>query len=252
MVESQQSWNAEEYARHAHFVPEFGKALVRLLDPRPGERVLDLGCGDGVLTMEIAARGAHVLGVDRSPELVEAARARGLEVRLIDARHLEFHSEFDAAFSNAVLHWILEPDEVIAGVKRALKPGGRFVAEFGGHGNVAAITVALLSVLRESGIDAWEDLPWYYPTAEEYRERLERQGFRVHFIDLIPRPTALPTGIEGWLDTFAKPFLTRLPEEFRAQAKSRVVTLLHPVLCDRHGNWTADYVRLRFFAEARG
>ncbi|MGH7914391.1 MAG: SAM-dependent methyltransferase, partial [Candidatus Binataceae bacterium] len=139
-------------------------------------------------------------------------------------------------------------DEVIAGVHRALKPGGRFVGEMGGHGCVAAITVALIAVLERHGVDGKSARPWYFPTVDDYRGRLERGGFTVEYIELIPRPTPLPTDMAGWLDTFAAPFLHRLPAKERAGAREETIAMLKPVLCDEAGRWTGDYIRLRFLA----
>jgi SAM-dependent methyltransferase len=173
---------------------------------------------------------------------------RYVDARVMDGQALAFEGEFDAVFSNAALHWMREPDRVLAGVHRALRPGGRFVAEFGGHGNVAAITVALLAVLGQHGVSAENAIPWYFPTAEAYRQRLETHGFKVPDIALTPRPTPLPTDVGGWLDTFAGPFFARLPEGERTRARDEAAALLHPVLCDDHGRWFADYVRLRFLA----
>ena len=246
-----QSWSAEGYATNAGFVPVLGRAVLDLMDPRPGERILDLGCGDGALTAQIAERGAAVVGVDASPDLLAAAKARGLDVRLMDGQRLAFEAEFDAVFSNAALHWMLDQDAVADGVRRALKPGGRFVAECGGHGNIAAIATALLASLDRIGVDGRRRFPWVFPTPDACRARLERHGFSVRLAELIPRPTPLPTGIEGWLSTFANPFLAGLSEDDRRSVVRHAVTLLAPSLCDEQGRWTADYVRLRFFAELR-
>src|SRR3954471_10685224 len=172
-----QQWSPADYQRHAAFVPALGASILSRLDPKAGERILDLGCGDGVLTAQIVAAGALVTGVDASPEMVSAAWARGVDARLVDARALPFHGEFDAVFSNAVLHWVPEADAVLAGVARALRPGGRFVAEFGGHTNVAAITVAIRAAFARHAVAT--ALPWYYPTPEEYRGRLVANGFAV-------------------------------------------------------------------------
>jgi trans-aconitate methyltransferase len=244
-----QTWEAERYAEHARFVPALGQPVLELLRPQPGERILDLGCGDGVLTEKIAAAGATVMGVDASADMVSAARKRGIDARIADGASLEFSREFDAVFSNAALHWMKDkPDAVIAAVARALKPGGRFAGEMGGHGCVAAITVALFAVLERRGIDAKSAAPWYFPTVADYRGRLERAGFNVEYIELIPRPTPLPTDMAGWLDTFAAPFLRRLPEAERIRARDEAIAMLRPVLCDEAGRWTADYMRLRFLA----
>ncbi len=227
-----------------------GNAIFEVLSPQPGERILDLGCGDGVLTQRLADIGASVVGVDSSPEMIAAAKARRLDARLLDATKLPFTNEFDAVFSNAVLHWIKStPNAPIEGAFRALKPGGRFVGEFGGHGNVAAIGVALIAALEKRGVrDASTFMPQFFPTAEDYRNRLEKAGFTVPYCELVPRPTPLPTGMRGWLETFGKAYCAALPPGDHDGYLDDVVHLLRPVLCDAQGNWTADYIRLRFAA----
>lgn len=242
-----QSWTPEHYARNAGFVAELGQPVVELLDPKPGERILDLGCGDGVLT-ERLAETVEVVGVDSSPAQVAGACGRGVDARVMDGRALSFDREFDAVFTNAALHWMTDPDAVIRGVVRALKPGGRFVGEFGGHGNVAAITVALIAVLQRRGLADELTYPWYFPTADEYRARLEAHGFEVSEIALFPRLTPIPTGLDGWLDTFGEQFLRLVPESERPGFRAEVADLLRPYICDSAGRWTADYVRLRFAA----
>jgi SAM-dependent methyltransferase len=244
-----QDWQAERYARNARFVADLGQPVVELLAPEPGERILDLGCGDGALTRKLAELGCDVVGVDAGPDMIRVARELGLDAHVVDGHELAFEREFDAVFSNAALHWMKrDPDAVVAGVARALKLGGRFVGEFGGHGNVAAIVTALLAVLARRDLDGMTAHPWYFPTPAAYRKRLEEHGFRVESIDLIPRPTPLPTGMSAWLDTFAEPMLKLLPEGERSAAKEEAVGLLAPALRDEAGNWTADYVRLRFRA----
>jgi len=249
MAEFVQTWSAADYARNAGFVPALGGPVVDLLDPRPGERILDLGCGDGALTAEIAARGAAVTGLDASPELIAAARARGLSVSLGDAQRLAFDGRFDAVFTNAALHWMPDQAAVAAGVRRALVPGGRFVGEFGGHGNVAAIVTALLAALARHGVDGAARLPWTFPTAAEFAALLAGEGFEVATIALVPRPTPLPTGLAGWLETFANPFLGGLDAAARDDVLVTAAALCAPSLRDRSGGWTADYVRLRFAAK---
>ncbi|HLW69746.1 MAG TPA: methyltransferase domain-containing protein [Candidatus Binataceae bacterium] len=252
IAEPAQKWNADRYARNAYFVPALGQPVLELLAPRAGERILDLGCGDGVLTEKIAAAGATVIGIDASTEMIAAARRRGLEAMVMDGFSLSFAAEFDAVFSNAAIHWMkVDPDAVIAGVRRALKDGGRFVAEMGGHGCVAAITVAMLAVLKQRGVRTESVIPWYFPTVDDYRGRLERNGFAVDYIELIPRPTPLPTAMEGWLETFGEPLFKLLPPAERAAARDEVIALVRPVLCDEQGRWTADYIRLRFAAHVR-
>lgn len=244
-----QTWSAEGYARNARFVAELGEPVVDWLDPKLGERVLDVGCGDGALTASIVARGADVVGVDSSLALVEAARARGIDARVMDVYALPFRQEFDAAFSNAALHWMREPDLALANIARALKPRGRLAGEMGAQGNVAAISTAILAVLRAHEIDGEARWPWYFPTPAEYAERLETRGFVVLRMELIPRPTPLPTGMRAWLDTFANPFLTGVSDQERGDMLEEVTSLLAPSLRGRAGAWTADYVRLRFAAQ---
>jgi len=244
------SWDAAVYAANAVFVAVLGAPVLALLAPRAGERVLDLGCGDGALTARVAAAGAAVVGVDAAPAMVAAARAAGLDARLCDGQALAFEREFDACFSNAALHWMPRQDDVLAGVARALRPGGRFVAEMGGHGNVAAITTALRAVLARRG--ATSEWSWFFPTPAEYRARLERAGFVVDSMELIPRPTALPAGLSSWLEMFAQAFFARLPAADVPAALREAEELLRPALCDERGEWTADYVRLRFSAHLAG
>ncbi|EYD74082.1 SAM-dependent methyltransferase [Rubellimicrobium mesophilum DSM 19309] len=210
--------------------------------------MLDPGCGDGTLTSEIGGREAEVLGVDSSAELLEAARARGVPTQRMDGQALTFEAEFDAVFTNAALHWMRDHDAVVRGVSRALRPGGRFVGEFGGHGNVAAIVTALVAALGHQGLDGAARIPWVFPTPQEWRRRLEEQGFEVRLAVLIPRPTPLPTGMEGWLATFANPFVSGLAPPEREAVLAEAVRLLMLTLRAQDGSWTADYVRLRFAA----
>jgi trans-aconitate methyltransferase len=242
----QQTWDPERYAKNARFVADLGAPVLALLAPRPGERVLDLGCGDGALTEKLAAAGCRVVGVDGSPEQIEAARARGLDARVMDGQALEFEADFDAVFSNAALHWMRRADAVIDGVWRALVPGGRFVGEFGGQGCVVRIVGALEAALARRGAAPVE--PWFFPSDEEYRRRLEGRGFRVDSAELIPRPTPLPGDIADWLETFAERFLVAVPPEERQALLDEVREELRADLCDGEGGWSADYVRLRFAA----
>lgn len=241
-----QVWSPDRYAHHASFVPALGASILERLSPQPGERVLDLGCGDGTLTVKLVDRGARVVGVDASLEMLEVAKRRGLDVRLMDGRLLTFDAEFDAVFSNAALHWIPEADAVVKGVVRALKPGGRFVAELGGHMNIAAISTAIRAVIARHQIAS--EWPCYYPSADEYAAILRAHGLVVEFIKLFPRPTPLPTGMLGWLETFRYALFASLPIEQRVQIQQEIIGLLAPSLCDADGNWTADYVRLQVVA----
>lgn len=240
------NWDAKKYVEHAGFVATLGAPVLDLLAPRAGERILDLGCGDGALTSRIAASGAIVVGVDAAPSMIAAAQKAGLDARVCDGHSLTFEREFDAVFSNASLHWMTRPDDVLTGVARALKPGGRFVAEFGGHGNVAAVTTALRAVAARRGVKlSWS---WYFPTPAEYAARLTRAGFIVESIVSIPRPTVLPAGMSAWLDMFAQAAFSCLSPADVPDALREAEELLRPALCDQGGSWTADYVRLRFSA----
>ncbi|MFT3986547.1 class I SAM-dependent methyltransferase [Aestuariivirga sp.] len=240
----QQTWSSDSYDAHARFVSDLAGGVMEWLQPKKGERILDLGCGDGVLTEKLVATGAVVTGVDTSEDFLRAARARGLNVWNIDGQALTFTSSFEAVFSNAALHWMTDAEAVVDGVWRALVPGGRFVAEFGGHGNVAAIVTAMKAVARMRRIGDTQSHPWFFPTPAIYQRMLEAKGFEVKRIGLFPRPTILPTGMSEWLRVFREPFFSQFGKKAGA-ALEDTVELLRPSLCDNDGNWTADYVRLR-------
>lgn len=243
-------WNAADYAANAGFVPALGAAALELLAPEVGESILDLGCGDGVLTERIAAAGANVLGVDTDPDMLAAAAARGLTVDRMDGRRLPFEGRFDAVFSNAALHWMADQQAVADGVFRALKPGGRYVGECGGFGNIATIRTAIRAVLAAAGHDAEAGTGQVYQSAEAFEARHRAAGFTDIEARIIPRPTPLPTGIRGWLKTFRAGFLDAagVPEGEREAVVEAIEALLAPALRDEAGQWTADYVRLRWRA----
>ena len=243
-----QAWDAAGYARHARFVADLGADTLALLAPQPGELILDVGCGDGALTERIAAAGAQVIGLDADLDQIRAARSLGLPVIAGDAHAPAFGARFDAVFSNAALHWIRDPDRALRAFAGVLRPGGRLVAEQGGHGNVAAIVTAVNAALEAAGHGDRARQPWDFPTPDLQTRRLAAAGFRTEFMALIPRPTPLPTGMAGWLTTFAGPFVDGLPAGTRRAVLDDTTRRLAPVLCDVDGNWTADYVRLRFKA----
>jgi trans-aconitate methyltransferase len=245
---AEQTWDPDRYARNARFVSDLAAAVVALLAPRAGERILDLGCGDGVLTAKLAAMGCDVVGVDGSGAQIEAARKLGLDARVMEGEKLSFHNEFDAVFSNAALHWMRDPKAVLHGVWHALRPNGRFVAEFGGHGCVAKIRRALVEALNRRGLDGEAAAPWYFPTVEEYSALLRQAGFAVGYIALVPRPTPLPGDLTGWLETFGQSFTARLPADQRPAYLAEVREALRPALMNADGVWIADYIRLRFSA----
>ena len=239
-------WDAARYVNEASFVPEMAASLVEVLAPQPGESVLDLGCGDGALTARIAAAGATVLGIDSSAEQLALAHARGLPVARQDAHALPYTARFHAVFSNAALHWMREPARVIAGVARALKPGGRFVAEMGGAGNIGAIVTALESGLRARGIDPAPINPWYFPTPAAYARLLEDAGLVLRSLQYFERPTPFARDVGDWLSLMAVPFLAAVADP--AKLVDDVRECLRPQLLDDAGVWQLDYVRLRFVA----
>jgi trans-aconitate methyltransferase len=243
-----QTWDPVSYARNARFVSDLGSPVLELLAPQAGERILDLGCGDGVLTKKLSDLGCEVVAVDSSAPQVEAARKLGLDTYVMKGEELPYRNEFDAVFSNAVLHWIKRADLMIEGVYRALRPGGRFVAECGGHGCVDKICTALVRALDRRGVDGASRVPWYFPTPGDYATRLERAGFRVNSIALISRPTPLPGDIIDYLETFGQNFLAGLSGQARDEYLQEVRGVLEPQLVSPEGVWVADYVRLRFSA----
>ena len=247
-TERTQTWDAARYAANGRFVANLAGEVLSMLDAKPGERILDLGCGDGALTERIAATGADVTGCDADASMLSAAAERGLKTVEADMRVLSFHGEFDAVFSNAALHWVTDQTSVIRGIHQALRPGGRFVAEMGGLGNIASIRTALLAVMRRFDVDAEEIGGSFYPSEREYRALLEANGFHVVTMTLAPRPTWIAAGMEEWLRTFRSGVLARLPEQEREPVIAEVTGLLRPMLCDGGGQWWADYVRLRFHA----
>jgi SAM-dependent methyltransferase len=247
-------WSPSDYATNAAFVPALGAAALKLLDPQPGELILDLGCGDGSLTRLIMDSGARVIGLDASPEMVEAARAKGVDAFVADAQALGLDEQasrfgqFDAAFSNAALHWMLDPDAVAAGVFAMLKAGGRFAGEMGGDGNVALLRGGLRAELEKRGYPVPAEDPQWYPSVEEFVRLYGCAGFIGVQAHLIPRPTPLPAGVAGWVKTFRSGLLdlAMVPEWERGDVAGSVEQRLAPALRQPDGSWIADYVRLRF------
>ena len=252
--EDRSGWDPDDYDDDHAFVYEYGADLLDLLDPAPGERVLDLGCGTGHLTRKVADAGAAVVGIDSSSEMVGRARQEypGLDFLCADARALPFSTAFDAVLSNAVLHWIDDGDQdaAIGSIHEALRPGGRLVAELGGAGNVGAITEATLAELRERGHGATH--PWYFPDLGEYAARLEAGGFEVTYARLFDRATELDgeEGLRNWLSMFGDSLLCGLREEEREAVVAAIEDRLRPDLFygDR---WIAGYRRLRVVARRR-
>jgi trans-aconitate methyltransferase len=246
-------WDSTLYDESFGIITQLGAGVVELLAPRPGERVVDLGCGTGGLTAQIGAAGADVVGIDASEAMIARARKLYPHLRFEVAMGEDFKLEapVDAVFSNAALHWMSPPQEVAASVARALKPGGRFVAEMGGKGNIATITGAIYLALAEEGISGEQVRnPWYFPSIGEYGSLLERAGFEVVIMQLFDRPTPLddcPNGVADWVRMFGGAFLAAVPATRRAHFQERVNELTRPLL-EREGRWVADYRRLRFVA----
>ncbi|WP_251554825.1 class I SAM-dependent methyltransferase [Neobacillus muris] len=243
------TWNAVLYDNNHAFVSKFGKGLVELLAPQPDESILDLGCGTGDLVFQLHQLGVHVTGIDQSENMIAQAQKKypGLLFEVTDALDLPYQEEFDAVFSNAVLHWIKRPDQVLSCVFDSLKQGGRFVAEFGGKGNVKAITDGIMDQFLEMGMeyDA-EDFPWYYPSIGEYSALMESAGFRVVFAQHFDRPTKLDgdDGLSNWVKMFCGGMLEGISKDIRDSIISKVEINLKPVLY-QNGAWYADYKRIR-------
>lgn len=242
-----QVWSADDYTQKASFVPELGGDVLALLAPKSGERIIDLGCGDGALTLRIAESGATVIGLEPSPELAEVARSRNLEVIDGDAQEPFGSDAYSAVFSNAMFHWLRDPERALRNAYDALRPGGRLVVEQGGLGNVAAVVTAIHATLEAAGLAHLARCPWDFPSVTTQRSRLQRAGFEVREIALHPRPTRLAAGMSGWLETFAGPYLGELAETDRVAIMRDVVRRLD-CLHDPQEGWYADYVRLRFLA----
>ena len=254
MVNAASRWSPADYARNGGFVPQLGAAAVQLLDPQPGELILDVGCGDGTLTEKIAEAGARVIGLDSSPEMVEAARARGVDAFVADAQTLDLAAQadrfgrFDAVFSNAALHWMLETEAVAAGIHGVLRDGGRFVGEMGAAGNLAILRMGIREELGARGYSLPAEDPQWYPTVDEFTRLYGAAGFAPVRADRIERPTDLPGGIRGWVKTFRSGWLdiAMVPEWEREDVVAAIEERLAPELRRADGSYFADYVRLRF------
>lgn len=246
-------WNAGLYDDKHSFVWKMAAGVLDLLEAKPGERILDLGCGTGHLTEQIAATGAKIVGVDRSPDMIRQAREKypSLQFAVMDAREIRFAELFDAVFSNATLHWIKEPEKVVVEIAKVLRPNGRFVAEFGGKGNVGGLMAAVERVWHKLNLPTPD--PWYYPSVGEYSSLLEKHGLEVSYAVLFGRPTPLEDGERGlrnWLTMFGGTFLDQLPEAQREGALAAIEQETRPAL-HRDGRWVMDYRRLRIVAKKR-
>ncbi len=238
-------WNADTYERHGRFISRMGLELLEWLDPGKTEVILDAGCGDGFITRRIAGLCAHVLGVDASADMAAAARANGLEAQHLDIASMTFENRFDAVFSNSVLQWISDPSPAVGAIARALKPGGRFVADLGALGNLAAVLIALQAVGHKNGGNPELANPFFAPTGDEFSSLLKAHGFTIDRLEVEPRITPAETSLMNWVSTIFHPFFDQFDASMRSGIRTEVEELLKPVLCDTSGRWYVDHVRLR-------
>jgi trans-aconitate methyltransferase len=248
----QATWNANLYDDKHSFVWKMAAGVLELLAPKPGEKILDVGCGTGHLTAQIAEADAEVLGVDRSAEMIRQAKEKYpvLRFEVMDATQIVAPEPFDAVFSNATLHWIKEPERVITGIAKALRPGGRFVAEFGGKGNTAGFLEAVRASWTSLQLPGPPPHPWYYPSIAEYSALLERHGFEVTYAILFDRPTPLEDGERGlrnWLDMFGASFVQNLSDDQKSALRDEIEKQARPRLF-QSDKWGMDYRRLRIVA----
>lgn len=242
-------WNVDKYKHNADYVPILGQDLLNLLSPKPKEKILDIGCGNGELTKKISQFNCSVYAIDNSPQMVKAAKNNGINAQVLDAQKMNFNNKFNAVFSNAALHWMKNPNAVISNVYQALKTNGRFCAEFGAKNNIKTIVDAIYAQLQNLNLNGDNYNPWYFPDETEYRLKLEKNGFKVVEISVFERPTTLPTNLVGWLDTFATPFMQDIPTEKKSSFMQAIENTLASKLRNKNNNWIADYVRCRFLAK---
>jgi len=242
-------WDPKGYDEHADYVYKLGEPLIALLSPEEGEKILDLGCGHGELSLRISEFGCELTGVDSNADMVAAAADNGINAILGDARELDFNNEFDGIISNAAIHWMSDIDKVLEGCYRALKIGGRFVGEFGGEGNVEKIISATAKYFQSHPELGEFAMPWYFPSLDQFSYELEIAGFFIEYAELIDRPTPLPTGIKGWLITFYHGLMSNFTDKQKEEFIDNLSEVLKPDLYNEaSAKWHADYVRLRFKA----
>jgi len=242
-------WNASLYDQNHSFVSEYGDNLMELLAPEQGEKILDLGCGTGDLTKKLNDLGVNVVGVDKSNNMITEARNKYPHIPFLarDVTELGYNVAFDAIFSNATLHWVKQPKQALHCIYQSLKPGARFVAEFGGKGNVQTITDEIIHQLNEVGMEyKMEQFPWFYPSIGQYSSLMEEVGFRVIFAQHFDRPTPLDgeNGLKNWMEMFAKSMFESMDEDQQDDVITKVEINLKSTLY-KNGNWIADYKRIR-------
>lgn len=243
------NWNANLYDQNHSFVSKYGNNLIDLLALKEGEKILDLGCGTGDLAKKMYDIGGNVVGIDNSQNMINQALVKYPEIKFVlrDVTDLGFNSEFDAVFSNATLHWVKQPKLGLQSIYRSLKSSGRFVAEFGGKGNVQIITNEIINQINQSGIEFnMEQIPWYYPSIGEYTSLMEDAGFRVTFAEHFDRTTPLDGehGLRNWIKMFGNTFFEGIDEERTESIITKVENNLKGILYI-NGKWIADYKRIR-------
>ncbi len=247
------TWKVNLYNQKHAFVYQYGEELIQFLDPKPNEFILDLGCGTGHLTSEISKFGAMVIGMDSSDEMIADAQSNfpDLEFFIKDAANYMFDKPFDAIFSNAVLHWVLDAENAILSMNKNLKTGGRLVLEFGGKGNVETIIKSVKKSLKERGYLKNSTIEnWYFPSISEYTSLLEKNGFEVELAHLFDRPTELAdneNGIKDWIEMFGSSFFIDIPEQDKNEILEEVQNNIRSS-CYKDGKWYADYRRIRILA----
>jgi 2-isopropylmalate synthase len=243
-IEETNQWNPKTYNKHTAFVSQLALPVVDLLEPKEGEKILDIGCGDGTLAVEIEHRGAKVIGVDMSAEMVEACRDNGIEAYVGSVTDLPYDNMFDGVFSNAMLHWVKDARGAVKNMAKSLKLSGRFVCEFGGEDNAYHLVSAMEEVFANHPEFGMFDNPWYFPSVAEYRALLESEGFRVEYMEIIPRPTPMDD-IANWLDIFANGVTSHLTQEQFEVFKKEVTEMLKTKIYSEEEGWMLDYKRLR-------
>lgn len=246
---SKDNWNANLYDIKHSFVSKYGNSLVELLDPKQGEKILDLGCGTGDLAQKLYDYDVDIVGVDKSENMVTQAinKYPHIKFRVQDAIDLEYNNEFNAVFSNATLHWVKPPTQALYCIYQSLKQNGRFVTEFGGKGNVQTITDEIIKQIKEAGLEFKKDqFPWFYPSIAEYSSLMEEVGFRVTFAQHFDRPTQLvgDNGLNNWIDMFGNHLFDGIPEHTKNHIITNVKKNLKNILY-KDGHWIADYKRIR-------
>ena len=239
------NWNVNKYSKHTNF--ELAQPIIKLLNPQENEKILDLGCGDGTLAIEIEKSNAKVIAVDLSQDMVKRTKERGIESYLMNATELKFENEFNAVFSNLALHWVKDSKMVIKKVHTALKDNGRFIAEFGGYGDIKRPLYAMQKVFENNKEYGKFNKPWYFPKETDYKQLLESNGFKVEYIELISRPTKI-VDITNWLDMFTNGIIFHLTNEQQINFKKEVREILKPMIYSEKNGWVVNHVRLRFKA----